>query len=115
MLKLKTYRAQTPQNLALTKVSGKRAPPALFTLSRGKMAGSSPSYDKSVADPGFPGGGGGANSPEGRTPTYNFAKFSQKLHEIERIWTPGGRPLRTPLDPPLQIISFSGKHFTLED
>ena len=28
-------------------------------------------------------GGGGA-------PTYNFAKFSQKLHEIERIWTPGG-------------------------
>ena len=26
------------------------------------------------------GGGGGA-------PTYDFAKFSQKLHEIERIWT----------------------------
>ena len=24
-------------------------------------------------------------------PTYDFAKFSQKLHEIERIWTPGGR------------------------
>ena len=23
-------------------------------------------------------------------PTYDFAKFSQKLHEIERIWTPGG-------------------------
>ena len=23
-------------------------------------------------------------------PTYNFAKFRQKLHEIERIWTPGG-------------------------
>ena len=28
-------------------------------------------------------GGGGA-------PTYDFAKFSQKLHEIERTWTPGG-------------------------
>ena len=23
-------------------------------------------------------------------PTYDFAKFSQKLHEIERIWIPGG-------------------------
>ena len=23
-------------------------------------------------------------------PTYDFAKFSQKLHEIERIWTRGG-------------------------
>ena len=22
--------------------------------------------------------------------TYDFAKISQKLHEIERIWTPGG-------------------------
>ena len=28
----------------------------------------------------------------GGAPTYDFAKFSQKLHEIERIWTPrGGR------------------------
>ena len=25
-------------------------------------------------------------------PTYEFAKFSQKLHETERIWTPGGVP-----------------------
>ena len=27
-------------------------------------------------------------------PTYDFAKFSQKLHEIERIWNPrgGARP-----------------------
>ena len=41
-----------------------------------------------VADPGFPrgraptlrGGGGGVG-----TPTYDFAKISQKLHEIERI------------------------------
>ena len=28
-------------------------------------------------------------TPRG-APTYNFAKFSPKLHEIERIWTPGG-------------------------
>ena len=36
-----------------------------------------------VADPGFPGG----------APTYDFAKFSRKLHEIERIWMPRGMPL----------------------
>ena len=42
-----------------------------------------------MADPGFP-RGGGANSPGG-APTYDFAKFSQKLHEIERVWTPRGR------------------------
>ena len=41
-----------------------------------------------VADPGFS-RGGGANSP-GRAPTYDFAKISQKLHEIERIWAPRG-------------------------
>ena len=41
-----------------------------------------------VTDPGFP-RGGGANSP-GEAPTYDFAKFSPKLHEIERIWTPMG-------------------------
>ena len=52
-----------------------------------------------VADPGFP-RGGGANSPGGGLPTYDFAKFSQKLNEIERIWTLGGVP-RAPLDPPL--------------
>ena len=42
-----------------------------------------------MADPGFP--RGGANSPgvEG-APTYDFAKFFQKLDEIERIWTPEG-------------------------
>ena len=56
-----------------------------------------------MADPGFP-RGGGANSPG--TPTYEFAKFSQKLHEIESIWTPGGRAsLAPPLDPPLQCKS----------
>ena len=56
----------------------------------------------SVADPGFP-RGGGANSPGG-APTYDFAKFSQKVHEIERIRTPGGaRPSHPPLDPPLYV------------
>ena len=32
-----------------------------------------------VADPGFPRVG---------APTHDFAKFSQKLYEVERIWTP---------------------------
>ena len=36
-------------------------------------------------------------------PTYDFAKFSQKLHEIERIWTLVRVP-RTPLDRPLEWI-----------
>ena len=31
----------------------------------------------------------GRQLPKG-APTYDFATFSQKLHEIERIWTPGG-------------------------
>ena len=43
-----------------------------------------------VADPGFP-LGGGANSPRA-APTYDFAKISKKLHEIERIWARGGVP-----------------------
>ena len=39
-------------------------------------------------------------------PTYDFAKFSQKLHEIESIWTRGGaaRPKFYYADPPLMII-----------
>ena len=38
----------------------------------------------------------GAPTPRGGgAPTYEFAKFSQKMHEIERIWT-GGRPSRPP-------------------
>ena len=55
-----------------------------------------------MADPGFP-RGGGANSPGG-APTYDFAKFSQKVHEIERIWTPGGgaRPKFYVDPPPIQ-------------
>ena len=50
-----------------------------------------------MADPGFPRGGG--RQLPGGAPTYDFAEFSQKLHEIERIWIPGGAPL----DPPLLI------------
>ena len=37
---------------------------------------------------------GGANS-RGGAPTYDFAKISPKLHEIERIWASGGVPLRS--------------------
>ena len=47
--------------------------------------------------------GGGANSLGG-APTYDFAKFSPKLHEIERIWAPGGaRPKFYYVDPPLIV------------
>ena len=58
-------------------------------------------YILPVADLGFP-RGGGANSPGG-APTYDFAKIFQKLHEIERIWTPGGGapPKFYYVDPPL--------------
>ena len=45
-----------------------------------------------MADPEFPQG----------APTYDFAKFSQKLHEIERIWVPrGGGTPHASLNPPL--------------
>ena len=46
------------------------------------------------ADPGFP-VGGGANSPGG-APTYDFAKFCEKLHEIEKILGRGGGAPATP-------------------
>ena len=56
-----------------------------------------------LADLGFP-RGGGANSP-GEVQTYDFAIFSKKLNEIERIWAPGGRVSLAPLlDPPLLAI-----------
>ena len=41
------------------------------------------------ADPGFR-IGGSANPPG--VPTYDFAKFCEKLHEIEKIWAVGRRP-----------------------
>ena len=47
----------------------------------------------------------GAPTPQ-RGPTYDFAIFSQKLHEIERIWAPGGASLRPPFDPPLRTYNF---------
>ena len=53
-------------------------------------------------DPGFP-IKGGANLPQG-APTYRFAKFSKKLHDIEKIL---GRRSRStpPLPDPTNIIS----------
>ena len=39
----------------------------------------------------------------GGAPTYDFAKFFQKLHEIERIWTHEGGASLAPLDPPLLV------------
>ena len=65
---------------------------------------------------GFPRGGGGRGRQlrvrGGGTVTYHFAKFPQKLHEIERIWTGGGvggwvggTPITPPLDPPLIKLS----------
>ena len=45
-------------------------------------------FNEPVMDPGFP-PGGGVNPPGGGGGlTHNFAKFSQKLHEIERIHVP---------------------------
>ena len=60
---------------------------------------------KSVADPGFP-RGGGANSPGGRQHTIlpNFPKNCIKLKEFG---PPGGRvSLAPPLDPPLKVFLF---------
>ena len=55
-----------------------------------------------VADPGFS-PGGCANSQN----CYYFSNFCQKLHENERIWTPGGgAPLTPPLDPPMLCCKY---------
>ena len=45
---------------------------------------------------------GGVDGGRG-TPTYEFAKFFQKLYEIERVWIPGARVPRVPLDPPMDL------------
>ena len=52
--------------------------------------------NKPGADPGFP-VGGGANPPGG-APTYDFAKFCEKLSEIEKILgrRGGARRVRPP-------------------
>ena len=52
-----------------------------------------------VADSGFP-QDGGANPP-GFAPTYDFARYSQKLHKTERIWIHMGMSLVPP--PPIQL------------
>ena len=66
---------------------------------------------EAMVDPGFP-RGGSANSPWG-VPTYDFAKFSQKLHEIERILT-RGRPKFYYVDPPLERFISPKADMTLE-
>ena len=49
----------------------------------------------------------GRQLPRG-APTYEFVEFSQKLHEIERIWTRGGGASPAPpLDPPLYSTTHS--------
>ena len=42
------------------------------------------------ADPGFPVGRG--VNPGGGAPTYDFAKFFEKMHEIEKNLDRGGAP-----------------------
>ena len=49
-------------------------------------------------------------------PTYDFVKFSEKLHEIEKIlgrgWGGGGRSGCAPLNPPLTTTTLNQKHFS---
>ena len=52
----------------------------------------------SVADPGFPRGGGA--KPRGGAPTYYLANFSRKLHENEEI--SGQRGVGASLEPLLR-------------
>ena len=59
-----------------------------------------------VADPGF--SPRGAPTPRVGVLTYFFGR---KLHENERIWTPGGgggASLGPPLDPPLPYLMENG-------
>ena len=50
-----------------------------------------------VTDPGFFLVGGGAPAPK----WVCYPVFCRKLHENEKIWTPGRVPGATPLDPPM--------------
>ena len=52
------------------------------------MMGRQCMHETPVADLGYP-RGGGANS-QGGAPTHDFAKISQKLHEIKKYLDPGG-------------------------
>ena len=49
-------------------------------------------------DPGFPVAGGADPTGVGGAPTYDFAKFSKDLHEIEKILGCAPPP---PPDPPM--------------
>ena len=62
-----------------------------------------------MANPGFPGGGGGRR---GRQHTI-FAKFSRKLNEIERIWASGGgggAPKSATVNPTCTSINFKSEN-----
>ena len=61
----------------------------------------------SVADPGFPIGGGGGAEPLGGAPTSNVGTFRQKCMRKRKNWILLGaaRALPAPLDPPMP---FSG-------
>ena len=48
-----------------------------------------------------PSGGGGGWGGGNGAPTYNFVKFSKKLHEIEKILGHRGAP---PPNPPLHVV-----------
>ena len=52
----------------------------------------------------------GAPTPRGGA-TYDFVKISQKLHEIERIWTPRGRVLRALLRS-ATVDQYTERHMT---
>ena len=46
---------------------------------------------QSLVDPGFP--PRWVRQLSGGEPTHDFAKFSQKLHEVEKVWTQSGEAL----------------------
>ena len=50
---------------------------------------------------------GDANPRGEGAPTYDFAKFSEKLHKLEKILGRRGAPGEPPLDPPLLYICYS--------
>ena len=71
----------------------------------------------SGADPGFSVGGGTNPGGGGGSPTYDFAKISKKLHEIENILGRGGAPGAPgvpPLDPPLGMLKYPVHHYTIQ-
>ena len=56
----------------------------------------------------------GRQLPRGGANIRN-CQISEKLHEIERIWTPGGArvPRAPPLDPPMPVRLSSSTSFSL--